>query len=1115
MGRSAWLKVAILAVVAHAAVVLASPELRDQKVTWAPATLLFIGAVIYRLKRDRAVAREPWVLLAVGAFIGLIASVNYTLGSINDLVSYASYIMLMLGTRSLQRRRNVERDWDGALDALLVASAAAVLIFAGILSGYLRDSSIPEIERWVNLGYSLMTIALIGLVARLAVGAGIRNASWYLMATAAAAIVANDLLVLIATAGAEWGLTVSSILWPVAPVLATAAILHPSAAELTSDPGKAQPRLTRVRVIMLAFALLIVPGVLFTSLLHGRDPDYAVLTGGTVALSVLSLMRLTRLFRAQEAATEREGVLREAGARLLGSPSASAILDAAASSARQIVNRDDANVMMVTARPSGENPAAEVVYNLPGAVLDPDELTDLLGGEAQLLLQRRQVLHIWPHIQRPHVAVIALDDPAHPVGAIVVEADTIPPARARESLVGLARQIALALRNAELTTRLAGERVERRFRSLIETSSDIVAILDENGLVRFISPAITNLLGIAETEAMGQPFSSLAHADDVRLIERILNWTRGTETFAPIEVRLRTGADPTMCEWFEITTRDLRLDPGISGFVVNARKITDRKVAEDRLGRSEARFRALVQHSSDVVLVTDTSAIIQYVSPSITVALGYRPDELVGNSVVELLPRESLEQLRAAFDVMNDSFSKLEFETKVLGANGDVRSMVVTASDLRSEPAVNGIVFNARDVTAHRSLEQDLARRSNEDEVTGLPNRSRLVELIDEMLAEGEPESVVVLAIDLDDFETINDGVGPAGGDEALRIFGTRLRDELRDTDVVARVAGDEFAILVRFEGLTNELINSAAARLNAIVSEPLHLDDRSIVTTASIGAAVGYRGVSAEEILRNADTAMHVAKRQGKARAAIFEPWMRTDASERFQLIADLRRGIQKGELLDLYQPKMALKTERIAGAEALVRWAHPTRGLLGPGSFVPLAEENGLIVELGQWVFERAVRRLRRWNEQLGAERSISVSVNLSARQLEEPEAIGDLIDAANRAGVDPSLVVLELTESFFVDDVGPQRAELDRLWRHGFRISVDDFGTGYSSLRYLEQLPIHEIKIDRSFVEGIDRSPTKQSVTARIVELAVDLGLTTVAEGIEGAAELDIIRRLGCEK
>lgn len=722
------------------------------------------------------------------------------------------------------------------------------------------------------------------------------------------------------------------------------------------------------------------------------------------------------------------------------------------------------------------------------------------------------MLHLWPHIRGACVVVTALDDPRAPIGAILVESDEVPSKRARQSLMGLASQVALALRNAELTTKLAGERVERRFRSLIETSSDIVAIVDEQGTVRFISPAITHLLGIEEAEAMGRPFSALAHPDDARLIDRILNWTRGTETFAPIEVRLLAAGQRDECQWFEVTTRDLRLDPGVSGFVLNARKITDRKIAEDRLARSEARFRALVQHSSDVVLVTDANAIIQYVSPSITVALGYRPDELVGNSVIELLPRESIEQIRPVLEVMTTPFSKMEFETKVYGADRQIHSLMVTASDLRDEPAVNGIVFNARDVTVHRSLEEDLARRSIEDEITGLPNRARLVEIIDEALAEHGPEHVAVLVLDLDDFETINEGVGTAGGDQALRTFGNRLRESMREHDVVARIGGDEFAALIHVQ--SPEDIHAAANRINDVIARPLQLDDRTVVTTASVGATVGTGPTTGEDMLRDAHTAMSVAKRQGKARFAIFEESMRADASERFQLLADLRRGIGAGELVDLYQPKMALKIERIAGAEALVRWAHPERGLLGPASFVPLAEENGLIVELGQWVFERAVRRLLRWNDQLGPEREISVSINLSARQLEQADAITGLIDAAERAGVNPDLVVLELTESMFVGDVGPQRTQLDRLWRYGFRISVDDFGTGYSSLRYLEQLPIHEIKIDRSFVEGIDRSPTKQSVTARIVELAADLGLTTVAEGIEGAAELEIVRRLGCD-
>jgi diguanylate cyclase (GGDEF)-like protein/PAS domain S-box-containing protein len=1098
---------------AHIVIVATSTELREQRVSWAAATLLFVIAVVVRLRRNRDIEREPWVLLAVGAFVGLVASIGYSFPSYNDLISYSSYITLMFAMRSFQHRRNTERDPDGALDALIVAAATAVLVFAAILSHYLRDSAIPPLERAGNLGYSLMTISLVGLTARLAVGAGTRNRSWYLLAMTVTAVVVNDLLILLDTAGAEWGFTLSTWIAPLAPIFCTAAILHPTAADLTRNPGVAPTKLTRGRLVMLGGALLIIPGVLFTSRLRGQAPDYAVLTAGSVALALLSLARLTRLFRAQEAATETEAVLREAGAHLLASPSASAILEAASATATKIVGKDeDTTVMMVSARPSSENPAAEYVYRLPGAVLEPVELSDLFDGETQVFLQRNDVLHLWPHIKSPRVVVTALDDPRHPVGAILVESNRPLAKRARQSLIGLASQVALALRNAELTTKLAGERVERRFRSLIETSSDIVAILDEHGNVRFISPAITHLLGISERDAIGKPFAALAHPEDARLIERILNWTRGTETFSPIEVRLKGATTSADSHWFEVTTRDLRLDPEVAGFVLNARKITDRKIAEDRLGRSEARFRALVQHSSDVVLVADASAIIQYVSPSITVALGYRPDELVGNSVMELLPRESIEELRPLLDLMASSFNKFEFETKVIGADREVRSLVVTASDLRAEPAVNGIVFNARDVTLHRSLEEDLARRSNEDDVTGLPNRSRLVDLLDATLALGDPNDVAVLVLGIDDYETITDGIGPSGGEQALRVFASRLRNALRTADVVARVGSDEFAILMHVA--SDDELTAASARLAAIVSEPVHVDGRSVVTTASVGAALGSSGASAEEILRNADTALHVAKRQGKARSAVFEPSMRADASERFQIITDLRRGIQKGELVDLYQPKMTLKTERIAGAEALVRWAHPSRGVLGPGSFVPLAEENGLIVELGQWVFDHAVTRLLRWNEQLGEERAISISINLSARQLEQPDAIDGLMDAAKRIGIDPSLVVLELTESIFVGDVGPQRAELDRLWRFGFRISVDDFGTGYSSLRYLEQLPIHEIKIDRSFVDGIDRSQTKQSVTARIVELASDLGLTTVAEGIEGAAELEIVRRLGCD-
>ena len=1116
MNRWAWV---VACSVGTAFVILAAAAGQDvRQDIRGLAAVSFVVVATIRVRRDDGLNNRPWVLAITGAALGFLGTLlaafryDYAIPSPADPIIYASYVLILFALREFNRARNDRKDVDEILDATLVACAAAVVIFAGILSVYLTNVNVPVIERLTNGIYAGMTVSMIGAIARLAVAPGTRNTAWRLLAAAIMAIVVSDLLIVLSTAGVSWGYSIWTVIGCSPFVFGTAGVLHPAARHLTDPAPPMQTKLTRARLAMVGFALLIVPVVLIVARALGHAPNYPMVIAGSATLSLLSLARLSRLFRAQEATSKVDAWLNDASAALLASHTEGEIVGATISSIRHLVARSAPGNIIEFWRSwtdgydvQIENGCPELAdRSLAESLAALVQTTQQLTGSASLLQPGRV-----PVGDNDSVCVTRIDKNDGTIAGLIVIRSSSPISdQTRRGTRALASQVALALQSAELSMRLARARVERRFRSLIEKSSDVVLILDTDGVISFVSPAITHILGRDEASLLGQKLTEIVEPDDWRGVERALSWVlRGGRSALPIEARLLSDAGET--RWFELVWRDLRDDEEIQGLVVNAREITDRKLADERMARSEARFRALVQHSTDMVIVVDATGFVQYVSPSVPQVLGLRSDVVLGSSIAELLGAGFAAQ-SARFE---QPFDRMDLEVRTLSSSGKQLELMLTVSDLRLEPAVGGIVINARDVTAHRSLQEDLRRRTNEDELTGLPNRGALVARINERLREGRAIRCGVLTIDLDDFKTINDGLGTAVGDEVLNAIAGRIRDNLRLGDGAARLAGDEFAVLLG--EVTNEVeAMLIAERLIDVIGRPLAVNDEQIVVNASIGATLNELGATADDLLRDADTALHVAKKDGKKRVTMFEARMRADASDRFELKSGLRRGILYGELVDLYQPKVSLLNDRISGSEVLVRWQHPERGLLGPNSFIPLAEETGLIVPLGQWVLEHAVANLLRWNDRLPSDRQLDVSVNVSARQLEQPEAVDHMIDAVRRSGVDPSLIVLELTESLFVSEVGTQREQIERLFNTGFRLSVDDFGTGYSSLRYLELLPINEIKIDRSFIEGVDRSANKQAVLTRIVELAADLGYHTVAEGIEGGAELVIVRRVGCD-
>jgi diguanylate cyclase (GGDEF)-like protein len=404
----------------------------------------------------------------------------------------------------------------------------------------------------------------------------------------------------------------------------------------------------------------------------------------------------------------------------------------------------------------------------------------------------------------------------------------------------------------------------------------------------------------------------------------------------------------------------------------------------------------------------------------------------------------------------------------------------------------------------------DAVHRALHDPLTGLANRVLFRERLEHAL-ERCPRSgkeVAVLFVDVDGFKAVNDRHGHALGDELLVELAGRLRALLRVEDTAARLGGDEFAVLLEEVDDGAGAIHVAERVLEAL-QRPVQIDGHDVTVGASVGIATGRR--FADDLLRNADFAMYQAKAGGRGRYALFEPEMHASALGRLSLEADLRRAVERGELFLHYQPVVGVKTGLVSGAEALVRWRHPQRGVVPPGDFIPLAEESGTIAEIGRWVLQEACRQgaewQRRWPE-------FRVGVNLSGRQLAEPQLVADIDAALAATGLRPECLVLELTETVLMRDVDEAAARLQEIRRRGCEISIDDFGTGYSSLQYLLRFPIDSVKVAREFVDGLDLGGDRATLARAIIEFAASLGLNTVGEGVERPEQVACLAALGCE-
>jgi diguanylate cyclase (GGDEF)-like protein/PAS domain S-box-containing protein len=542
---------------------------------------------------------------------------------------------------------------------------------------------------------------------------------------------------------------------------------------------------------------------------------------------------------------------------------------------------------------------------------------------------------------------------------------------------------------------------------------------------------------------------------------------------------------------------------GRRSLLVEERRLSER--------RSEQRVRALVEHSSDIITVVGPDLTVRWQSTAMQRMLGHPVEAVVGRRLGSLAHPDDAQLLESHFAAATSKPGTVTFTARFRHASGGWRHLEAIAENRLADPAIEGVILSMRDISERKALEDELRHQAFHDALTGLANRA----LFEDRLAHGlagarrHRRPVAVLFLDLDDFKTINDSLGHSSGDKLLRAVAIRIATVVRVTDTAARLGGDEFAVLLEVMDDDGDGERTASRLLEAL-QPPFQIEDRELRVSASIGVALSDGSVGVDELLRNADTAMYAAKEAGKGAIQPFEEGMHKRVLDRLELTGELQRALDLHEFELDYQPIVELERGHVIGCEALVRWAHKVRGRLLPEHFIGLAEETGLIVPLGTWVLNCACAQAAIWQREF-PDRGLYMAVNVSTRQLHDMSFTETVANALHESGVDPGLVVLEITESLLPDDSDEIIGQLHKLKALGVRLAVDDFGTGYSALSRLQAYPVDILKIDRSFINGIEHDAGKLELVRGIVNLGESLHMSVVAEGIEEPEQADQIRRM----
>jgi diguanylate cyclase (GGDEF)-like protein/PAS domain S-box-containing protein len=540
------------------------------------------------------------------------------------------------------------------------------------------------------------------------------------------------------------------------------------------------------------------------------------------------------------------------------------------------------------------------------------------------------------------------------------------------------------------------------------------------------------------------------------------------------------------------------------------------ETAKNELWRREEYFRSLIENASDIITILDEHGVISYTSPSTERILGYKPQELMGKNISEFIHKDDLPNFTHTLAIIaksSNSTSSAEFRFRHKSNSWYILEAV--GKNLRVESIISGIVINSRDITQRRHAEETIRHLAYYDPLTGLPNRILFLDRFKIALAQARRNKHLLAAmfLDLDHFKTINDTLGHTIGDNLLRAVADRLTNCLREGDTVARMGGDEFTLLLPQIDQPKDVSKTAQKILEALKS-PFYFEGHELHITFSIGITVyPSDGEDVQTLLKNADLALYRAKASGRNMYQPYTETMKSKALERLVLENSLRHALEKKEFMIYYQPRIDINTRKIAGTEALLRWQPPHLGLISPSKFIPVAEETGLIIPIGEWVLRSVCVQNKAW--QNAGFPPIQVAVNLSARQFQHPGLEEIITQILKETELESRYLELEITESMAMKNMEFTLAILDTLKNMGIAISLDDFGTHYSSLNYLKRFPIHTLKMDQSFVQDITNNADDAAIVNAVIVLAHSLGLKVIAEGVENEGQLNFLKNLKCDE
>lgn len=674
-----------------------------------------------------------------------------------------------------------------------------------------------------------------------------------------------------------------------------------------------------------------------------------------------------------------------------------------------------------------------------------------------------------------------------------------------------------AAQNTELINELDRRaRENANLAAILETTTDFVGTASPEGHILYLNRAGRKMLGLAEDEELGR--FTIANFYSPEEAERILHTALPVAAAGGLWVgesvlHSHTGVDIPVSQVILAHNRE---DGSVNYYSSIMRDTTYFKLLEQRLQSSLDFHLKLMQEFPNPIWRVNKESKCDYVNRAWLKFTGHPLEQELGDGWAGGIHPEDREH---SLGIFLSSFKRREpftMEYRTQHCDGSYHWLLnhgAPYTDLDGEFV--GYLGTCYDITERKQYESQLEYQAQHDELTGLPNRNLLADRLNQVISRvARHDSLAgVVFLDLDNFKVINDSLGHEVGDQILKEVGGRLAAAVREGDTVARYGGDEFVVVLADMAQEEDVVNTTR-KLMAAMTESFAINGRDIVITSSLGVAVCPRdGEDQSALLRNADTALYRAKEAGRNNFQFYAAGMNQRLLARLNMERDLRQALERGEFLLHYQPQVNLASGAIIGAEALVRWRQPERGIIFPGEFIPLAEETGLIVPLGEWVVREACRQARAWRDAGMPE--ICMSVNLSARQFRSPGLVQTILDILSETGLEARFLEMEITESMVMHDPEGAITVLRELQKHGITFAMDDFGTGYSSLNYLKYFPIHKLKIDQSFVRNITTDPDDAAITNAVIELSHGLKLTVIAEGVETAGQLAFLRNRGCDE